>query len=182
MRAKIINVTDSVLLEKECERFVNDPAMEGYYQRAERYVRENENRPSIKKLKNNEPLRDEDWNELEEIFWHEVGTEKEYKAAANDVALGRFIRSITGLTKEAALTAFSEFLDSQLFTEPQITLVHYIVDWITHWGTLMPEDMKDDDFAGGENIFEIFSDNLKAFKCIKAVIDTINANAMRIAV
>jgi type I restriction enzyme R subunit len=155
--------------------------MEGYYQRAERYVRENENKPAIKKLKNNEPLSGDDWNNLEEIFWHEVGTEKEYKATANDVSLGRFIRSITGLSQEAALTAFSEFLDSQLFTEPQITFVHHIVDWITHWGTLMPEDLKDDEFAGGSNILEIFSDNLEVFQRIKTVIDTINANAMRIA-
>ncbi|NCC14918.1 MAG: DUF4145 domain-containing protein [Clostridia bacterium] len=180
MRAKIINVTDSVLLEKEGERFAEDPAMEGYYQRAERYVKENENKPAIQKLKNNETLSSTDWDELEKIFWHEVGTEKEYESAANGVSLGRFIRGITGLSQVAALNAFSEFLDSQLFSEPQITFVRYIVDWITRWGTLMPEDMKDDEFAGGADIFEIFDDNLDAFQRIRSVIDTVNANAMRL--
>jgi type I restriction enzyme R subunit len=181
MRAKVINVTDSVLLEKEGERFTDDPAMEGYYQRAERYVKENENKPAINKLKNNQPLSEADWNELEEIFWHEVGTEKEYEAASNGVSLGRFIRGITGLSQEAALAAFSEFLDSSLFTEEQITFVRYIVDWIIRWGTLMPEDMKDDEFAGGADIFVIFDDNLDAFRRIKRAIDMINANAMRVA-
>jgi len=181
MRTKVINVTDSVLMEKEGERFAEDPAMEGYYQRAERYVKENESKPSIQKLKNNEPLSDTDWDELETIFWHEVGTEKEYEAVSNGVSLGRFIRGITGLTRDVALSAFSEFLDSQVFTEPQITFVRHIIDWITRWGTLMPEDMKDDEFAGGADIIEIFSDNLEVFQRIKIVIDSINDNALRIA-
>ena len=64
----------------------------------------------------------------------QVGTEKEYESAANAVSLGRFIRGITGLSQVAALNAFLEFLDSQLFSEPQITFVRYIVDWITRWG------------------------------------------------
>jgi len=181
MRAKVINVTDSVLLEKEGERFADDPAMEGYYQRAERYVKDNENKPAIHKLKNNEMLSDADWDELEKIFWHEVGTEKEYEAAANGVSLGRFIRGITGLSQDAALGAFSGFLDGTLFTEPQITFVHYIVDWITRWGTLTPEDMKDDEFAGGADIFEIFNDNLDAFQRIRSTIESINSNAIRAA-
>jgi len=179
MRTKVINVTDSVLFEKEGERFAADPAMEGYYQRAERYVRENWAKPAIQKLKNNELLCDIDWDELENIFWHEVGTEREYEAAANGVSLGRFIRGITGLSQEAALSAFSEFLDSQLFTEAQITFVHHIVDWLTKWGTVTADDMKDDEFAGGADIFEIFDDNLEAFQRIKWVIDTINNNAIR---
>jgi len=180
MRAKVINITDSVLLEKEGERFAEDTTMEGYYQRAERYVKANETKPAINKLKNNKPLSDADWDELEKIFWHEVGTEKEYEAASNGVSLGRFIRGITGLSQEAALGAFSEFLDSQLFTEQQITFVRYIVDWITRWGTLTPEDMKDDEFAGGADIFEIFSDDLETFRRIRSTIETINTNAMRL--
>ena len=181
MRSKIINVTDSVLFEKEGERFADDPAMEGYYQRAERYVRENETKPSIQKLKNNEPLSDSDWDELERIFWHDVGTAKEYEAASNGVSLGRFIRGITGLSRDAALSAFSEFLDSQLFTEAQITFVHCIIDWLIRWGTVTTEDMKDDEFASGVDILEIFNDDLETFQRIKLVIDSINRNAMRLA-
>jgi len=63
----------------------------------------------------------------------------------------------------------------------QITFVHYIVDWITRWGTFTLEDKKDDEFVGGVDILEIFNDNLAAFQRIKAIIDTINANAIRTA-
>jgi type I restriction enzyme R subunit len=181
MKTKIINVTDSVLLEKEGERFADDPAMEGYYQRAERYVKANESKPAIHKLKNNEQLTDDDWAELEKIFWHEVGTQKEYEAAANGVSLGRFVRGITGLSQEAALNAFSEFLDNQSFTEAQITFVRCVVDWVVQWGTLSPEDLKSEDFTGGVDLFVIFDDDLPAFQRIKRVIDSINANTERLA-
>ena len=129
----------------------------------------------------NEPLCDSDWNELESIFWNEVGTEKEFEAVANGVSLGRFIRGITGLSKEAALSAFSEFLDKGLFTEAQITFVHHIVDWLTKWGTVTSDDMKDDEFAGGADILEIFAYNLEALQRIKQVVDSINNNALRVA-
>lgn len=32
-------------------------------------------------------------------------------------------------------------------------------EWITLWETLMPEDMKYDEFAGGADIFEIFDES-----------------------
>jgi len=180
MRTKIINISDSVLLEKEGERFTDDPAMESYYQRANRYIEENGDKSSIQKLKNNIPLDNSDWDELEEIFWHEVGTREDYKKSVGDnIPLGRFIRGITGLSKEAAMEAFSEFLDNQLYTEAQIGFVNCIIDWIVKYGTLEADDMKDDEFAGGADIFETFDDNLEAFQRIKRTIDAINANAMR---
>ncbi|MDR2162904.1 MAG: DEAD/DEAH box helicase family protein [Clostridiales Family XIII bacterium] len=97
------------------------------------------------------------------------------------VSLGRFVRSIAGLSQEAALTAFSEFLDNRLFTEEQITFVRYIIDWITCRGTLIPEDMKDEEFAGGAYIVEVFNNNLEAFQRIKGAITRVNNNAMKMA-
>lgn len=182
MRAKVINVTDSVLLEKEGERFADDPAMENYYQRAYRYITENSEKTSLQKLKNNQPLSAEEWDELEEIFWYNVGTKEDYrKATSENMPLGRFIRGITGLSQDVALAAFSEFLDTAQYTEAQIHFVRCIIDWIVNYGTLEAGDMKDDEFAGGADIFETFDDNLEAFQKIKRVIDTINANAIRMA-
>lgn len=180
MKMKVINVTDSVLLEKEGERFTEDTTLEAYYQRAERYVQENEGKPSIQKLKNNEPLTDEDWNELEEIFWHEVGSKDDYdREAGAEMPLGRFVRGITGLSQEAALAAFSEFLDGQCYTEEQIRFVRCVIDWIVKWGTLEDEDMKNDEFCGGIDFMEAFEDNITALQTIIGRIRSINENAMR---
>ena len=179
MKSKVINVTDSVLFEKEGERFTEDTTLDGYYERASRYVAENEDKPVLNKLRNNAHLEADDWTQLENIFWHEVGTQEDYKREfGDDMPLGRFVRGLTGLSQEAALTAFTEFLDDKAYTEGQIHFVRCIIDWIVNYGTLEPTDMANDEFAGGENIVNVFSDNVVAFQKILRVIESINQNAM----
>lgn len=180
MKTKIINITDAVLLEKEGERFTSDTTYEAYYQRADRYVKENEERPSIRKLKNNEPLTDCDWNELEDIFWYEVGTKADYEQeVGEDMPLGRFVRGITGLSQEAALAAFSEFLDGHCYTEAQIAFVRNIIEYIMRWGTLDLKDMKDDELAGGVDFVEVFANNVVGLKALIERVIAINSNAER---
>lgn len=182
MKTKVINITDAVLFEREGERFTTENNLEGYYERAARYVTENEGKPAFHKLKNNIPLSSEDWSDLEDIFWHEVGTAEEYrKATADDFPLGKFVCSLTGLSSEAAHTAFSEFLDTGVYTEAQVHFVHCIMDWIINYGTLALEDMSDPEFASGVDVVDIFGDNIADFPKIKVVIASINANAMPMA-
>jgi type I restriction enzyme R subunit len=183
MKTKIINVTDSVLLEREGERFTADNTLESYYRRANRYVEENGDKQSIQKLKNNQPLSEEDWDELERIFWHEVGTREEYNKESNGVTLGRFVRGLTGLSKEAATAAFSEFLNTALYSEEQIRMVQYIIEALETQGTLQPEEMKDDEFFGGLDIFEVWGhdNSLKAWSRVKEIIHLVNRNAEHLA-
>lgn len=180
MKTKIINVTDSVLFEKEGERFAEDNTFEAYYQRAERYIRENAHNIAIHKLKNNMVLSENDWDELERILWHEVGTKEEYDSEVDaEVSLGKFVRYITGLSKEVAYQAFSEFLDEAAFTEPQMFFVKNIVEYLIEQGTLEPEELKRDEFAGGEDFVSLFEENTDALSKIIRTIRSINNNAMK---
>ena len=179
MKTKVINITDSVLFEKEGERFTSDNALESYYRRANKYVVEHENKPCLTKLKNNEPLTKEDWSELETIFWQDVGTEEEFKKTAQGASLGRFVRGITGLSLEATQAAFSEFLNTALYTEEQIRMVQYIIDAIKTDGTLQAEDMRDEEFFDGLNAFEVWGHkgDLENWRKIQDTVARINANA-----
>jgi type I restriction enzyme R subunit len=183
MKTKIINITDSVILEKEGERFEPDSSLENYYKRASKYVEEHGNKTPILKLKNNEPLTDSDWAELEQIFWHEVGTHEEYEKEASGVSLGRFVRSLTGLSQEAVNAAFSEFLDAALYSEEQIQMVRCIIEWLCKYGTLQPDDMKQEEFFGGLEVIEIWghSNRLNEWKRIQSSIYAVNSNAERLA-
>jgi hypothetical protein len=58
---------------------------------------------------------------------------------------------------------------------------HYIADLITRRGTLIPEDMKDDEFACGADTSELFNDNLEAFQRSKFLINRDNRDSMRMA-
>ena len=96
-----------------------------------------------------------------------------------DMPLGKFVRSLTGLTREAAQKAFSEFLDESVYSEEQIGLVECIMDWLVQNGTMERQDLGDSDNLGGLSISEVFEPFM--IKNIIAVIDTINANAMPLA-
>jgi type I restriction enzyme R subunit len=125
-------------------------------------------------------LTNDDWNELEEIFWHEVGTKEDYACeVGSDMPLGRFVRAITGLSQEAALAAFSEFLDGHCYTEEQIRFVHCVIDWIVNYGTLEAEDMRNDEFSGGIDFVNAFENNSATLRAIIGKIQHINENAVR---
>ena len=181
IKTKVIDVTDEVIFEQEGERLDHESVLDSYYERAERYVNENLSNPVLFKLRSNMKLTDDDWKELEHIFWHEVGTEEEYKKATENVPLGKFVRSITGLTAEAADAAFGEFLDRQVYSEAQVHFVQCIVDYVVQWGTIDMKEMGDPSFSGGYSVVEVFGDNLGVFNRIKSVINMLNSNAERMA-
>ncbi|MGL5437394.1 MAG: DEAD/DEAH box helicase family protein [Lachnospiraceae bacterium] len=179
MKTRVINITDSVIFEKEGERFTADKDLESYYRRANRYVEEHSDKSSLKKLKNNEPLTDADWNELETIFWQEVGTQEEFRKEVGDNSLGKFARALTGLSDAAIEKSFSEFLNESLYTEEQIQMVKYIIESIKNDGTLDLEDMRDPEFFGGLNVIENWSQqsDKSNWLRIQDSIKQINANA-----
>ncbi len=183
MKTKEINITDEVIFEREGERLIPDNTLDDYYERASRYVKENENNPVLVKLKNNLPLDDSDFAALEEIFWHEVGSQDEYRKMlpeeTQDMPLGKFVRSLTGLSQDAAQKAFSAFLDESVYNEEQIGLIRCIMDWLVQNGTMDRQDLGDSENLGGLSIGEVFDPPV--IKNILAVIDGINANAMPVA-
>lgn len=180
MKAKIINVTDSVLFEKEGERFAEDKTFEAYYNRAERYIKENTNNIAIFKLMNNITLTDKDWSELERILWHEVGTKEEYNKDFEDTQLGMFVRHITGLSQEAANKAFSEFLDETTYNEGQIYFVKQIIKYVVKNGFVEDKAiLKGEEFSPGVSFDILFEDKQDALRKIIKTLDLINENAMK---
>ena len=180
MKTKVIDFTDKVVFEREGERLKPDSALDDYYERAFRYVHENENHPVLVKLKNNLPLDNSDMADLEKIFWHEIGSHEEYQnmlpQEEKDTPLGKFVRSLTGLSREAAQKAFSAFLDESVYTKEQIGLVKNIMEWMISNGTMDRKELRNTDNLGGIAITEVF--DAVGVKHILSVIDAINANAM----
>ena len=87
------------------------------------FLRKHERDVAIQKLKWNEPLTSDDLNELEAIFQAEGSSAEEIEAAKQDgQGLGLFVRSLVGLDREAAKTAFSGFLKGRNLTANQIEL------------------------------------------------------------
>ena len=161
---------------KESELDMYDD-LKDYKAKAEYYIRQHQEEKVIQKLKTNQPLTNDDIENLEKILWNEVGTKQDYENEFGEKPLGEFVREIIGLDMNAAKEAFSEYLTNANLDSRQIYFVNQIVEYIVHNGMLKDFSvLQESPFTDRGSIVEIF-DDMDIWIGIKQVIDTINANA-----
>lgn len=94
---------------------------------------------TIRKLHRNEQLTPQDLAELERIFRAESYDDDEDLGALRESGgLGLFIRTLSGLDREAAKAAFVGFLDGKTLSANQIEFVDLIIDTLTEQGVMDP--------------------------------------------
>jgi len=120
-----------------------DPTLKNYRLKVEKYIRENQNHITIHRLKNNQPITGADLKALEDILFSVktgMGSKEDFYASyGEEKRLGVFVRSIVGLDRNAAKTAFGGFLEQNQLTADQIHFVDQIVDHLAQNGVLNPE-------------------------------------------
>ena len=83
---------------------------------------------------------------------------------------------------KAAKTAFAEYLDEAKLDSRQIYFVNQVVEYIVHNGMMRDLSvLQDAPFTDLGSIGEIFDGAPAVWKGIRAVIETINANAVKAA-
>ncbi|MFI3249834.1 MAG: DEAD/DEAH box helicase family protein [Eubacteriales bacterium] len=164
------DILDTTWHQSELE---NDD-LKNYKSKAEFYVREHQDHPTIAKLKHNIPLTEADMSALEEILWSEVGSSEEYKDTYGAKPLGEFVRELVGLDMNAAKEAFSEFLGNTNFDSRQIYFINQIVEYIVHNGMMKDLSvLQESPFTDKGSVAEIFED-LSIWQGIRSVIEGIN--------
>lgn len=122
---------------------VKDPSLKNYRLKVEKYIRENQNHITIHRLKNNQPITGADLVALENILFADktgMGSKEDFYASyGEEKRLGVFVRSIVGLDRNAAKTAFGEFLASTPLSADQIRFVDQIVEHLALNGVLDPD-------------------------------------------
>ena len=89
----------------------------------------NSDLPSLAKLRNLDPLTEDEKNELKAIFTSKLGTEAEFNAWAGSMALLPFLRLQVGISDEAIQTKFGSFLNAQTLNPMQLNYCQQIVDY-----------------------------------------------------
>ncbi len=135
------NLQDEVISVKEGEDIGPGFDFEDYKLKVNRYIEENKNHIAIYKLRNNIPLTKSDYEELEKILIGELGTEEDYRREFNDTPFGLLVRKIAKLDRQAAFSAFSEFINDQSLSQEQIVFVRKVIDYIVKNGYI--EDISD---------------------------------------
>ena len=108
--------------------------MEDYRAKVNRYVNEHGDTLAIYKLKHNVPLSSGDYQELSRVLTSELGSQADYQREFGDTPFGLLIRRIAKLDHDAAMKAFSDFINDQSLNQKQIAFVHKIIHHIEQNG------------------------------------------------
>ena len=111
---------------------------ERFREKARAYLREHEDHLALQRLRRNLPLTQTDIEELE-LMLREAGIgspEDLEKASLEEDGLGRFIRTLVGLDRDAATDALSGFIDGKTLSADQHEFVAMIVEQLTTNGTM----------------------------------------------
>lgn len=130
----ITRLTDPVIAEQEGVGLDAAYDFEDYRKKVNRYVEEHRDTLAIHKLIHNIRLSVTDHKELERIFTEELGSREDYVREYGDTPFGLLIRRIGKLDHDAAMEAFSTFINDQSLNPRQIAFVHKIINHIEQNG------------------------------------------------
>ncbi len=176
------NFEDSIIDSTEGAPIYAGNELKDYRKKVEFYLQEHKDNMSVYKLRNNKQLSQKDLDELEKILWNDLGTKKDYEKEYGNTPIGRLVRKIVGVDRQAVNEAFSEFLSEERLNINQIRFVNLIVDYIVVNGNI--DDNKvlmEEPFRSVGSITTLFKDDMGTAKRIMEVVAEIKKNSEEIA-
>ncbi len=174
-RVYYTSFTDTVISVTDGEPDYGADNLQSYRKKVNHYLQTHKDDLVVHKLRNNIPLTESDVRHLENLLWHELGTEKDYHQAFGDEPLVRFVAGLVGLERSAALEVFSEFMADHTLNSDQMEFVQLVVDHIIENGSLDKPILNDHPYNKHGSIVELFEGKLNVAKEIVKRIDTLNA-------
>ncbi|MCC8136784.1 MAG: DEAD/DEAH box helicase family protein [Clostridiales bacterium] len=130
----ITRLTDPVIDYQEGNLLDAAYDFEDYRKKVNRYVMEHGNTMAIYKLTHNIRLSDGDYQELERVLTSELGSREDYQREYGDTPFGLLIRKIAKMDHDAAMKAFSAFINDESLNQRQIAFVNKIINHIEQNG------------------------------------------------
>ena len=130
----ITRLSDPILNQQEGEGLDAAYDFEDYKAKVNRYVNEHGDTLAIYKLTHNIPLTAGDYQLLERILTSELGSKEDYTREFGDTPFGLLIRRIAKLDHEAAMQAFSAFINDQSLNPKQSAFVQKVIHYIEQNG------------------------------------------------
>lgn len=127
-------LADPILARQEGNLLEAAYDFEDYRAKVSRYVNEHGDTLAIYKLTHNVPLSSGDYQELSRVLTSELGSHEDYQREFGDTPFGLLIRKIAKLDHNAAMEAFSEFINDQSLNQKQIAFVHKIINHVEQNG------------------------------------------------
>ncbi len=107
---------------------------EDYRDKVNRYIGEHGTSTAIYKLTHNIPLSSGDYDELERVLTSELGSREDYLREYGDTPFGLLVRKIAKLDHDAAMQAFSAFINDASLNQRQIEFVLKVIHHVEQNG------------------------------------------------
>ena len=173
----ITRLVDPIIDQKEGEQLEAAYDFEDYKANVNRYVNEHADSQAIYKLTHNIPLTAADYEELERVFTSELGSKEDYEREYGDTPFGLLIRKIAKMDHDAAMQAFSEFINDQSLNQKQIAFVHKIINHIEQNGYMESvTELQKPPFDKPISFIKLFDPRTRA--AIMAAINRVRENAL----
>ncbi len=176
------NFEDEITDAVEGTPIYTNADLKNYRKKVEFYLKEHSDNLSVYKLKHNKKLTELDLKELERVLWQELGSKTDYEKEYGDIPIGRLVRQIVGVDRQAVNEAFSAFLSEEKLNINQIRFVNLIIDYIVVNGNI--EDnrvLMEEPFRSVGSITTLFKNDMATAKGIMDVIADIKRNSEEIA-
>lgn len=177
----ITKLTDPVTEQQEGVQMEAAYDFEDYRAKVNRYVNDHGDTLAIHKLTHNIPLSQGDYQELERILTSELGSREDYVREFGDTPFGLLIRKIAKLDHEAAMAAFSTFINDQSLNQKQIAFVHKVIQYIELNGYMEnPAELTKPPFDKPISFLKLF--DAKTRKELVDTINTVRENAVKVSI
>lgn len=177
----ITKLTDPVTEQQEGVQMEAAYDFEDYRAKVNRYVNDHGDTLAIHKLIHNIPLSQGDYQELERILTSELGSREDYVREFGDTPFGLLIRKIAKLDHEAAMAAFSTFINDQSLNQKQIAFVHKVIQHIELNGYMEnPAELTKPPFDKPISFLKLF--DAKTRKELVDTINTVRENAVKVSI
>ena len=163
------NLADPILGIQEGVELEAAYDFEDYRLKVSRYVAEHGDSMAIHKLTHNIPLTALDYSELERVLTVELGSREDYAREYGETPFGLLIRRIAKLDHQAAMDAFSAFINDQSLNQQQIAFVRKVIQHVENSGYMEPAELRNPPFDKPLGFIKLFD-----AKRQKALIDAIN--------
>lgn len=133
-----------------------------YRQKVLDFLAEHRDLPVLQKIQNIEQLTSSDVDDLERIFWEELGTKADYERFVKreqldeNIPIGGFIRRLQGVDRQKAINIFTEFISENQLTVEQEEYLEGILNYVCQNGDIQVEVLLNEspfDDADEDSIF-----------------------------
>lgn len=133
----VIDIEDEYMMD---DKFVHDVIHTSYKQRVIDYLAAHSDNKTLKKIQDFEQLTQDDFSELERIFFTELGTKEEYEKLAEGHPykknVAAFIRVVNGIDRKKALEIYQNFINDNNLTSTQELYLKNILDYVSMNGDI----------------------------------------------